>query len=463
VGNAYLAHLRAQYAELEASVKSITDKAFADGKRSLTDNERGLVTKMGEQMTGMAADIKTLADQERENAQIAATEREIAALTGGQRQGPEGQFGSDSVSDATRGNMVPVGGARTEPRDPGHYRRTGNTSLFRDISRAKKGDATASRRLVESSQFTLQERGLPEDQVRDLTTSSAGGGVIAPKWMTELFAQRASMGRPLTNAITNIPLGNDPRPMTLPKETVDAPVGVQAAELDAPVSSPDWDSDTDTVTPITITGKQKVSRQMIDSATPAVDQLLFQSLVRKRDALVERRTVLAIEQANPTLMTASGSVAITDATHYNKRIIRAMTQVFATRLLPPDLIFGSPRRFGMVLELTDTTGRQVVLPGFNMGPQNAAGVANLGSAFAGSVWHGTQFIASPGELDDGRLYTLGRDDAVYFESDLLRFTYEEKSGPEAIELGIWGYSAWWVMYKPDSVQGLTITGDGESA
>ena len=466
MGNKYLAHLRGQYAELEKSIAAITDKAHAEN-RSLNDNERGLVQKMGEQMTNMAAEIKLLGDQERENAQIAAQEREIALLTGGQRQGDDGQFGSSSVADATRAHvgasMSPVGGAQTNPRDPGHYRATGNRSLFRDIRDAKQGDGHAARRLVESSQFVLSDRGLPEEQVRALTTSSAGGGVIPPKWMTDMFARRTTMGRPLTNAITNIPLGNDPRPMTLPKETADAPVGVQAAELDPPVDSPDWDSDVDTVTPITITGKQKVSRQLIDSATPAVDQLIFSSLVRKRDTLVERRTVLIIEQANPSLMTASGSVAITDSTHYNKRIIRAMTNVFATRNAPPDLIFGSPRRFGMVLELADTTGRQIVLPGFNMGPNNAAGVASLGNAFSGSVWHGTQFIATPGELDDGRLYTLGRDDAIYFESDLLRFTYEEKEGPEAIELGIWGYSAWWVMYKPDAVQGLTITGDGESA
>ena len=462
MGNAYLEHLRSQYNQLQASMKGITDKCAAESNRAMSDQERELYARQGEMATKLKADIDVMAEQERQNAEVSNTERKIAELIGaGAAQPPAGQFGVDQSRAAGGGENV--GGAQTSPRDPGHYRANGTNSFFRDMVRARaNNDQHAARRLTESGQHTLHERGMP-DQARDLTTSSAGTGVIAPKWMTELFAARTSMGRPLTNKIRNIPLGDDPRTMTLPKETVDAPIGVQSAENTPPVSSPDWDSDVDTVTPITITGKQKVSRQLIDSATPAVDQLIFDSLNRKHDTLVERWTVWTIEQANTSLLTASGSVAVTDATHYHRRIIDAMTEVFATRNLPPDIIFGSPRRFGKVLGLIDTTGRNLVLPGFNMGPNNAAGVGSLGQAFGGTVWHGVEFVATPGEYDDGRLYTLGRDDAVHFESDVLRFRYEEKSGPESIELGLWAYHAWWVMYKPASVKGVTITGDGESA
>lgn len=457
--NPYLIQIREQYASLEAANKAITDKVAAD-KRNMTDQERELLTKQIELAKTLKLEIDMLQAAERDSAAIDAQAREIAALIAPATAPGTGQFGQAGTDQTRSAN---VGGATAVDRDPGHYTATGTGSFFRDLVRARHGDEAAARRLVENGKHVLHQRGMGEAQVRDLTSASAGTGVIPPRWMTELFAARTNMGRPLTRRIRNIPLGDNPAPMTLPKETADAPIGVQAAENTPPVSSPDWDSDTDTVTPITITGKQVVSRQLIDSATPAVDQLIFSSLERKYDNLVERWTVWTIEQANTSLLTASGSVAVTDATHYQRRILDAMTEVFATRHLPPDIIFGSPRRFGKVLGLLDTTGRPLVLPGFNMGPSNSTGVANLGQAFGGSVWHGVELVATPGEYDDGRLYTLGRDDAIHFESDVMRFRYEEKSGPQSIELGLWAYNAWWVMYKPQSVKGVTITGDGESA
>ena len=456
--NPYLIALREQYKAIKDSIAGV-QRGATEGNRQLTDAERASIKSQSERGQQIFEEITMLTAIEERDAKIAAGEAAIAAATGPNRpQDPA------LLANGERGRVVPVGGTQTTDRDPGHYGRASSAgSFFRDIRDSKEGDDGATKRLQENARHVAGARGVPEAEGRALTTSSAGTGVIAPKWMTDLFAARTTMGRPLTRAIRNIPLGNDPRPMTLPKETVDAPVGVQASENTAPIDSPDWDSDTDTVTPITITGRQKVSRQLLDSATPAVDELIASSLQRVYDQIVERRTVLTIEQANPTLMTATAGSDPTVSTHYNKKIVDAMTEVFATRNLPPDLIFSSVRRYGKALSMTDTTGRQLILPNAAMGPSNSTGTASLRTAFGGGVWHGTEYIATPGEYDDGRVYTLGRDDAIHFESDLLRFRYEEVEGPQTIILGIWGYNAWWVMYKTGSVKGLSITGDGESA
>lgn len=456
--NPYLVALRAQYDAIKKSIAGIQARA-TDAGRQMDDAERASVKSQSERGAALFDEIKMLTEIEERDAKIDAAAGAINKATGDK---PAADPALVDTQDRSR--VVPVGGATTADRDPGHYARTESRgSFFRDIRDSKEGVQEATRRLHENARAVAASRGISEGEGRALTTASAGTGVIAPKWMTDLFAKRQSMGRPLTNAIRNIPLGNDPRPMTLPKETVDAPIGVQSAENVAPIDTPEWDSDTDTVTPITLTGRQKVSRQLLDSATPAVDELIASSLQRVYDNLVERRTVITIEQANPTLMTATAGSDPTVSTHYNKRIVAAMTEVFATRLLPPDLIFSSVRRYGKALEMSDTTGRQLILPGANMGPTNSAGIATLRNAFGGAVWHGTEYIATPGEYDDGRIYTLGRDDAIHFESDLLRFRFEEVEGPQTIVLGIWGYNAWWVMYKPSAVKGLSITGDGESA
>ena len=454
--NPYLVQLREQYAALKAAIAGIQAGAKAAG-RGMNEDELASVRAQGERGEKMAAEIELLAGIEARDNRIAAMETAVASATGPAVQPDAG------LIDTTRG-VVPVGGTATADRDPGHYRQTADRgSFFSDILKSKEGVEDATRRLHENARYVAATRGMNEVEGRALTTSSAGTGVIAPKWMTDLFAARTTLGRPLTSKIRNIPLGTDPRPMTLPKETADAPVGVQAAENDAPVSDDAWDTDTDTVTPITITGRQKVSRQLLDSATPAVDTLIASSLQRVYDQLVERRTVITIEQANPTLMTATAGTDPTVATHYNKKIVDAMTEVFATRNLPPDLIFSSVRRFGKALSMTDTTGRPLILPSPSMGPANSVGQGSLPGAFGGSIWHGTEYIATPGELDDGRVYTLGREDAIHFESDVLRFRFEEVEGPQTIILGIWGYNAWWVMYKTGSVKGMSITGDGESA
>ena len=64
--------------------------------------------------------------------------------------------------------------------------------------------------------------------------------------------------------------------------------------------------------------------------------------------------------------------------------------------------------------------------------------------------------AAIGAYPDNFLVLRGSD-TLLFESNLMRFRYEEKSGPESVELGIWGYTAVLVRYAGSSSKRVQIT------
>ena len=106
------------------------------------------------------------------------------------------------------------------------------------------GDTDASHRLAEHN--------------RALTTGVAGAGGVPPHWLAEEFDALARQGRGIANAVRNIPLGDDLRPITLPRQTAgtDGQIAQQATENTHPGEADAWTSTTDVVTPKPFAGLQ---------------------------------------------------------------------------------------------------------------------------------------------------------------------------------------------------------------
>src|SRR5258705_172530 len=183
--NPYLRQLREKYASLRKAIEGIQANAVA-ANRPITADERASIERMGAEGTAMAAEITMLDEIEQRDSRIAAMEAGIAAATGPTPPADPGLMSTDLSARST-----PVGGAQTQDRDPGHYQRASSRgSFFRDIRDSKENNEAATRRLHENARHVAGLRGYSEDEGRALTTASAGTGVIAPKWMTELFAAR---------------------------------------------------------------------------------------------------------------------------------------------------------------------------------------------------------------------------------------------------------------------------------
>lgn len=430
-----------EYNSIKSALAAVRQRAIAESNRALTDTEVAQVTQMNTRAKALSELIETLGEAYTRDQSVAAM---AARLAGGAAAGDQGQPGG--------GEFTGVGGAQTRQRDPGHYRSIkegGKASFFGDIYRAQNGDQAARNRL--------------DEHTRSIDTAGEGAGVIPPKWMTELYEDLPRQGRALANAVRNIPLGDDPRPMSLPKQTAGAttggaPITVDQAEVTN--STPNtsftdaWDSAVTTVTPLATTGGQIVTRQLLDMANPSIDLLIFGDLIEAYNDAVEAKVAAAIATVGSALFALEGITPITDADHYNRVAIDAAMQVRQNRKRPPDIYAMSNIRYGKVLGLVDTTGRPLV-----PAPQGGAqfvNVSGVGSVPVDGFWHGLGIVATAGFSDDDRFWAVRSSDVLLFESNMYRFRYEQPLGPDLIKLGIWAYTATHLRFGTTSVKRVEI-------
>jgi hypothetical protein len=458
VPNAFLVAQRTKFEGLRASIQQVQDTAVTE-KRDLTEDELRSITEFAAQADTVGKQIEQIVDVETRAAKVAGLAASISdaadgdgqdtADTGTQLDGTRSKAADDDKdgADQTRSRRTKT---TTRDRDPGHYTRSSDNSFFRDIYRAKTSDDdSAMQRLAEHN--------------RALTTGSHGPGVVPPHWLTEEFELLARQGRKLAGAVRNIPLGDDPRPMTLPKQIAgtDAVVAEQAAENTAVGGADAWDSDVDIVTPKPTAGKQIMSRQMLDMSNPAVDQLIYGDLLSVYNLQVEQKVGAA-------MVTAAGAPVVTLATEaafngvapavpaYDAAVDTSMA-VWNARKIPADIIAMTVNRWGKYKKLKDTTGRPLI-PAETAGLMNVIGVGDV--QMAGQI-DSIGVIPTDG-IGSGSAYpesviVARAADTILFEGTTMRFRFEEQAGPESIVLGIWGYTAVIVRQATKSVKRFQIT------
>lgn len=447
--NPYLLALRAKYKALQDSVTGLQTRAHTE-KRELNDNEKELVRKQDEEMKSLLGEIETLTEIEVRNAKVAAFGEQVRASMAGVSNAEVVDLTGEDTDGAD--GETRVGGATTNDRDPGHYTRSSKRSFFGDLLKAgESNDRAAARRLGEHNAFQSRAAGL--------TTTDNGPGIVPPKWLMDEFAETARQGRAVANAVRNVPLGNDPRPLTLPKQTAgtDNVVAEQALENDAVSETDAYDTDTDIVTPKPTSGAQKVSRQMLDMASPAIDSLIYADMIAVYNLKVEKKVCAAITAAGTagggTALSGLEEVAITDIHHYSRTARRAGTAVRKARKLAANILVMSVDRNGEFIDLRDTTGRPLV-PEDSSGPMNVLGV---GSINVDGRYRGLAMIATEGILVDNQFAAVRSSDVLLFESDMLRFKYEQVYGPQAVKMGIWAYTAVLVRYGNAPVKLVNVT------
>lgn len=442
--NPYLAKLRQDYDTQKAAIQALQDKAISE-ERDLSETELTSIRQMSEAITGLHAQITSLTDIEVMDR--AVQEQAARIMSDADRAAVQNR----ADAEITRVSRTPAGDtrqlARTQDRDPGHYTRSSGNSFFGDLHRSRAGDDDAARRLVE------------HNRALSTGTGNAGAGVVPPHWLTEEFELLARQGRALASAVRNIGLGADPRPLTLPKQLTgtDAEVVEQATENAATEDDDAWTSDVDTVTPKPTTGIQIVSRQMLDMSSPAIDALIYGDMVAAYNLKVEKKVGAAMVTAAGTAVTTfATNAAFNTDQDASDAVIDTAIAVRNTRKLPADLIAMGVVRYGEFLKLKDADGRPLI-PEASMGPMNAIGV---GTVQVDGRMHGLGVIATDG-VSTGTfpesIIVARAADTILFESDVLRFRYEEPLGPESVKLGIWGYTAVIVRQASGSVKRIVVT------
>jgi hypothetical protein len=425
----YLDRLRTQYEDNRKLIEGFQTRAAEEG-RDLSEEELRNVETLADANEKKFADIERATSIETRNAKVASLGAELAPKA----EKEETRSGRFTAKD----------------RDPGHYRKNGSNSFFVDMYRAKsEGNEQSLRRL--------------QEHARALDTGGEGVGTVAPHWLTEEFETIARQGRNLADAVRNIPLGSDPRPLTLPKQTAgtDAVVLQQTNENDAVSGTDAWDSDVSVVTPKATAGKQIVSRQMLDMSNPAVDSLIYGDLISAYNLKIEQKVGAAlVTSAGSAVTTFANEAAFVGTAPAMPAIDAVIDTAFAVRnarKAAPSLLVLTVNRWGKFKKLKDTTGRPVI-PSGSGGPMNVFGV---GSVLTDGQVEDLGIIATDG-LGNGSTYpesslVIVPSDVLLFESDLLRFRFDEQVGPESVVLGIWGYSAVHVKYAGASVKRFVVT------
>ena len=446
--NSYLAKLRQDYDTLKTSIEALQSTAVTE-TRDLSEEEMTSVRGMSEKMSGLHTQISQLTEIEVRDRKVQELAAQVmgdatAAAVAGRTDAELTSVGSVQERGAAQRR---TGLAFTQDRDPGHYTRSAPNSFFGDLHRARSGDDDAGRRLAE------------HNRALSTGTGNAGAGVVPPHWLTEEFELQARQGRALASAVRNIGLGSDPRPITLPKQTAgtDSEIVEQSSENGATEDDDAWASDVDTVTPKPTAGIQIVSRQMLDMSSPAIDALIYGDMLAAYNLKVEKKVGAAmVTAAGSAIVTFANEAAFNADQDASDAVIDTAIQVRNQRKLPPDILAMGVVRYGAFLKLKDADGRPMIPDGSN-GPMNAIGV---GTVQVDGRINGLGLIAtdgvSTGSYPESILVARAAD-TILFESDVLRFRYEEPLGPESVKLGVWGYTACIVRQAGKSVKRIVVT------
>lgn len=179
------------------------------------------------------------------------------------------------------------------------------------------------------------------------------------------------------------------------------------------------------VTPRAVSGAYRVSRELVDSSNPVIDQLALGKMVDDYQRATEARIVAALAAAAPTATTGVGTVmalrlALLGAIQGNRR---------------PAAVAVGQDYFGTLLQDADTTGR----PFFSSGPAvNTA--AALSAGFSNASVDGSPLLLSE-DVPAGEGYAFSREAVVFAESTAQTFRLEQPEGPGIVKLAVWGYVA----------------------
>lgn len=343
-------------------------------------------------------------------------------------------------------------------------------SLVRDAYHAyHQRDREAQERLRKYEQQTeemakLATAALETARFTPQSTSTASQ-IIPPGYRPDLYVSELLRGRPLVAACARGSIDNA-TPFVVPVFTSSTSVTADHVEGTNP-SDGSMAFTTKTVTPGGISGRLTLTREIVDSSNPAIDQI---ALATMRESYA-RQTETKVY----TLLNGASGAGGTITTGFVPSGAQAATFVGTTGT-PPALIggirtqlagypfnrFASPSAALMGQNATkilataaDSTGRPI-FP--SVGATNTTGLGNAISQ-AWSV-DGLNFVpawAMTGTAaGDTQIAIWNSADFWVWESPLLSFRYEEKQGPANIELNVFGYFAT-ALIRPVGLSGIRIT------
>lgn len=370
-----LATMREARSAKKAELDGILSAVEAESRTTLTDEE-------STRFDTLVAELRTQDARITELEQLEAREAEAAKV---RAQASGGQSTEERAS----------GGAIVTEK-PIYAKGNPATSYFRDLYRAKNGDADAADRLRRNVAIEVEKRALS-------TTAGAGGEFAPPEWIISDFVSLARPGRKLADSIGAEPLPSGVSSINLPKVSGGTSTAIQASQNSA-LSQTDMTTTSVSSGISTIGGKQVVARQLLDQSGIPFDEVILKDLAADYAKQLDTQVISgsgasgqlegvytyfnASGTVNVTFTSASPAVASSTAANslYNQ-VFAAASQIATHRYVDADTIWMHPRRWAWILASVDSNSRPLVVPngtGFNVvAVENGVIVQGYAGTFGG--------------------------------------------------------------------------------
>jgi HK97 family phage prohead protease len=296
-------------------------------------------------------------------------------------------------------------------------------------------------------------------------STSTASQVIPPGYRPDLYVTQLQQGRPMVSSASQGSIANA-TPFTVPTFTSVTTGSADHVEGTNP-SDGSLSFGTKTVTPQAVSGRLVLTREIVDSSNPAIDQIALAAMRESYARQTEAKVYTLLNGANgaggtiTTGFVPSGSQAATyvGSTGTPPALIGGIRARLAAypfnRFASPSAALMGQNATAILAQAADSTGRPI-FP--STGATNSMGLGNAVSQ--GWSVDGLNFVpawAITGvAAGDTQIFILNSSDLWVWESPLLTFRFEEKQGPANIELNIFGYFATHLL-RPVGLSGIRIT------
>lgn len=295
-------------------------------------------------------------------------------------------------------------------------------------------------------------------------TTSTASQVIPPGYRPDLYVADLFRQRPLVSLASQGTISNA-TPFTVPTFTSVTTGSATHVEGTNP-SDGSLAFGTKTVSPQAISGRIVLSRELVDAANPAIDQIAFAEMRESYSRQTETIVYTLLNGANGAggTITAgfvpSGAQAVTTAGGTdNQTLVKAIRKAHAdynfARFANPT---GAAMGQGATARLAQAvdTAQRPLFPWAD--GQNGFGTSNPveGGYQVDSLRYIPAWAMTGTAAGDSQIFLVNRADLWVWESPLLTFRFEEKQGPANIELNIFGYFATHLL-RPVGLSGIRIT------
>jgi HK97 family phage major capsid protein len=293
----------AQRDQATTAVKAVLERAKAEGRTALTDDEkRGLDEQLAarDRVDGSLTEVRTRLASLRS---IADAEEKVDAQM--QQRDPN----AERVAEAPK----PYDGVARVSRGERTYRPDTDkrgAQFLRDVTaQFLFNDVHANQRLSRHMEEEVVERGdLIKGRQERAVGTGAFAGLTVPQYLTDLYAPSIKAGRPFADICNHHDLPEQGMTVNISRITTGSGVAVQATENTA-VQNTDMDDTLLTENVQTVAGQQTISRQAIDRGT-GVEAIVVDDLFRQYGVAVDS---LLLNQATTGLAAFATANAYTDA------------------------------------------------------------------------------------------------------------------------------------------------------